>query len=378
MMELRMLAFSSLKADRFRTLLSLSGVAIGTFSVVSALTLVDSLKHTVKEGFEAYGSDVIYVEREPLEPDLDEDGTFKWWEYVSRPQVNWDEYRHLSAIYGKSAFAAYGSEGTGVAGEWRLLVRQSLSSGREFTYKELEQGSPVTVVGAEVDARCGDWIRVEGALCEVIGKFSKSGINTVSPVDVDRAMLIPYRAMRSSVVRSSIALADADPEKIRRIMRELRRLPPGEKDNFAINRLSGLLDEIGEILDLTARLGWIMGFFSLLVGGFGIANMMYVSVEERRRQTGICRAVGATRKDVTRQFVGEAALLSGAGGLAGIVLTAVLAATVNILSPDLALSMTGGRALTGLAIAIATGIAAGLAPARKAAIMPPREAMEKG
>lgn len=372
-----MLAFRELTADRFRTLLSLSGVAIGTFSVVSALTLVDSVKRTVREGFEAYGSDIIYVEKEPLEPDLNEDGTFKWWEYASRPQVSWEEYRHVASVYDRTAFAAYGAEGTGIDGEWRLIVRQALSSGREFTSMELEKGVPVAIVGADVEARCGDRTKVEGALCEVIGKFSKSGMNTVSPVDVDHAVLIPYRAMRSTSVRNSIAVSDGDPEEIRRTMRTLRRLTPGEKDNFAINRLSGLLEEIEEIFSLTARLGWIMGFFSLLVGGFGIANMLYVSVEERRRQNGICRALGATRKDIIRQFLAEAALLSGAGGVAGTVLTALMTLMVNALSPEFPIVLSVWRISAGLGTAVVTGLTAGLAPARKAAMMPPREAMEK-
>ena len=88
--------FRQLKADRFRTLLSLLGMAVGIFSIVASLTLIDSVQKSVQDSFAAFGSDLLYIEREPLEPDLNEDGVFRWWEYATRPPVTWREYRYLA------------------------------------------------------------------------------------------------------------------------------------------------------------------------------------------------------------------------------------------------------------------------------------------
>ena len=112
-------AFRQLKADRFRTLLSLLGVAIGIFSIVAALTLVDSVQTSVREGFSAFGSDLLFIDREPLEPDLNEDGVFRWWEYATRPSLTWREYQYVKErgdgkAFDQIAFAAYGQETVGV------------------------------------------------------------------------------------------------------------------------------------------------------------------------------------------------------------------------------------------------------------------------
>ena len=373
-------AFRELKADRFRTLLSLSGVAVGIFSIAAALTLVDSLQQTLREGFAAYGSDILFVEREPMEPDLNEDGVFRWWEYTARPPVTWREYRYLAEdgaeAFSSISFAAYSAKTIGVDGDWRLLVQQPLASGRGFTAQELAEGKPVVVVGSEVEAVCGDKIWLDGARYEVIGVFEKAGLTTVSPIDIDQARLVPYRAQQGPVLRGSILLAGADPERIRGLMRVCRRLSPYQKDDFSLNRISYLLEEMNDIFSLAAKLGWIIGFFSLLAGGIGMANMLYVSVEERRSQIGICRALGAKRRIIERQFLGEAILLALMGAAAGIGLLALLVG-LQRLWPGLSLPLTLSvrTVLTATGISLSLGLLFGAAPARTAARLSPVEAI---
>ena len=393
MRDLLAQAFGELKADRFRTLLSLLGVAIGIFSIVAALTLVDSLKTVVHEGFESYGGDLLFVDREPLEPDLNEDGVFRWWAYASRPPVSWREYKFLKdrggaltedRAFGRIAYVGYGQDVVGVAGDWTLLVPQALSAGRGFTAAEVEEGAAVTLVGAEVDAQCGDPLWIDGARYEVIGVFEKAGAGTVSPVDVDRVRLVPYRTMRGAVLRSSILLSDADEARIRGLMRACRRIRPGEPDDFALNRLSFLLDEMNDLFALVSRIGWMIGLFSLLVGGIGMANMLYVSVEERRTQIGICRALGAPRRVIVGQFLGESAMLSLLGGLSGIALAGLAILAVKGWNVMQATSGPGGSlplglslraTLSGLGISLVIGLLSGVAPARSAARLAPVEAM---
>ena len=383
-------AFRQLKADRFRTLLSLLGVAIGIFSIVAALTLVDSVQTSVREGFSAFGSDLLFIDREPLEPDLNEDGVFRWWEYATRPSVTWREYQYVKergdgTAFDQIAFAAYGPETVGVDGNWSLLVPQSLAQGRYFTQRELEEGLPVVIVGSAVEATggkiitCGDPLWLEGKRYEVIGVFAKAGLTTVSPVDVDKVRLVSYKSQRQAPIRSSIVVSGANPERIRTIIREYRRLSPGQEDNFALNRLSFLLDEMNEIFAMLSKLGWIIGIFSLLVGGFGIANMLYVSVEERKPQIGICRALGAKRRRIEREFLGEATILSLIGGSAGIALVEILLLTFRLSGKmTLPLSLSPRAIATGLIVAIIIGLTFGVAPARQAAKLHPVDAISNG
>ncbi len=376
-----MQAFRQLKADRLRTLLSLLGVSVGIFSILAALTLIDSLRATVRDSFAAYGSDVLFVEREPLEPDLNEDGVFRWWVYAGRPPVTWREYRYLEersdGAFSKIAYAAYGRDAVGVAGDWSLLVPQPLAAGRGFTSREAGQGAPFVLVGADVDAAVGDILWIEGARYEVIGVFTKAGMTTVSPVDIDHVRLIPYRTMHGPVLRSSIVLSEADESLVRSLLRTVRRLPPGAPDDFSFNRLSFLLDEMNEIFTLVSRLGWIIGLFSLLVGGIGIANMLYVSVEERKPQIGICRALGAKRTVIVREFLSEAVALSLLGALGGIFLAAagIAVARLAMAGGGLPLFLSLRAILTGLAVALALGLLFGAAPARAAARLTPVEAI---
>ena len=368
-------------SNRFRTLLSLLGVAIGIFSIVAALALVDSLQKTLQDSFSSFGNDLLFVEREPLEPDLNEDGVFRWWAYAARPPVSWSDYRYLksqgAAAYDRIAFVAYGLQTVGVAGDWQLLTQQALAAGRGFTPAELEEGAPVLLAGADVEARCGEKRWMDGTRYEVIGVFEKAGMTTVSPVDLDQVLLVPYRSLKGPVLRGSILLSGAEPAAIRAHLRTARRLSPLQADNFSINKLAFLLEEMNDVFGLAAKLGWLIGFFALLAGGFGIANMLYVSVEERRPEIGICRALGATRRVILLQFLKESLRLSLQGASAGIGLVGLLVIVLRqVLKTDLQLTLPFSSILSGLVLALAVGLLFGVAPASAAARLSPVEAIQ--
>lgn len=366
-------------SDRFRTALSLLGVAIGIFAIVAALTVVDSVQKAVRDSFDSFGSDILFIEREPLEPDLNEDGVFRWWEYAARPDVSYREYRFLKeqgvGSDASLAFAGYGPSCTGVAGDWQLLVRQPLREGRLFTEQELAGGAPVALVGCDVE-HSGSMLWRDGIPYRIIGVFERAGAGTVCPIDIDQACLVPYQALQGPVLRGCILAAGADEQRLRLLMRQARRLTPSQPDDFAINRLSFLVEEMSAVFQMVSKLGWIVGLFSLLVGGFGVANILYVSVEERKPQIGLCRALGARRRTIVRQFLREAVVLSLAGGCAGIGLVLLAVLVLNHLLPaSLPLALSAHAALSGLAASLLLGLFFGAAPARTAARLDPVEAM---
>ena len=367
-----------METDRFRKRLSLLGVAVGIYSIVTALSLVDCLQASVQEGFAAYGGDILFVDREPFEPDLNEDGVFRWWNYAGRPAVTWQEYRYLSEAFPESAFLAYGITTVGVDGAWPLLVNHPLTEGRGLTAGELADGAARCLAGSETESRSGDIRWIDGVRYEVIGVFEKAGMTTVSPVDIDHVLLVPYKSMKGPVLRSSIAVAEADADAVRERMRNYRRLSPLDEDNFAINRMSFLRDEINEIFRLVARLGWLVGIFSLLAGGIGMANMLYVAVEERKAEIGLLRAVGARKRDISRQFRIEAAGQSLLGGCAGILMAVITTRLVNLFVTQLKLSITPTAALSGIIASLIIGITFGSAPAKAAATLNPVEALRAG
>lgn len=380
-------------ADRFRTFLSLLGVCIGIFAIVAVFTLVDSLHSTIRDSFREYGTDILFVESQPLEPDLNEDGIFRWWEYVSRPPVQLSEYEflksHLSEC-GGIAFTSQGGGTVGVEGDWRMVIKEGLECGRFFSEAEMSRGADVVILGSKMVEELfpgqrgshvlGKSMKAGSKNLRIIGVFNETGADRVSTVDVDHSGIIPMRCYErieglTASARNSIAVSGASADEIRSLVRQVRRLRPGDADNFAINSLSFIINELDDLFRMVGRLGWIVGFFSLLVGCFGIANIEFVNVEERIPQIGIQRAVGARKRDIAVEYINEAVKLSVGGGVIGIVLVWVLTIIVPVGLISLKLSLS--NIFTGLMVSVLTGLAAGVAPALRAARLDPVAAINR-
>jgi len=384
-------ALAGLGNDRFRTALSLSGIAVGIFSIVAVFTLVDSLKRSLEEGLRDFGGDVVFVEQIPLEPDLDENGTFRWWKYIERPQLSYSEYEYLKengTRFKNITWSCYPEEGkvVGITTGWELTIRNRISTGRAFTLREMESGAPVAMVGAEYAKNHPGETRVllDGCSYEIVGIFERSGINSISLADIDASVLIPAiraRGLRHFAgCRQSITIApsaDADQmefiSEIRTLLRRYRRLSPGMEDNFAINRLSFIVEQVETLFGMINRICWIIGIFSILVGGFSIANILFISVRERTGQIGLQKALGARKRDIRAQFLTEAVLLALTGALAGMGL--LEAVVLCLRGSAIELTLSAENVLLGLSLAYMIGIAAGVAPATAAANMNPVDAI---
>lgn len=387
-----MFVASNLGTDRVRTLLSLAGVSIGIFCIVASMTLFDSLQRSLREGMESFGTDVVFIERMPLEPDLDENGIFRWWKYIERPEPTYEEYlflREHCRSAGQMTYSVSFAEGKviGVTEQWRCAVANPIGEGREFLPRELSTGAAAAIAGASADVGSARTVEVGGARIPVTGRLRKGGLNSVSILgDIDGALLVPYlwacgteslergKATIAAKPREGISEKELTAE-LSRLLKRYRRVHGDSDAGFAVNRMSFIAGEISSIFRTIGKVGWIIGLFSLLIGGFGIANIMFVCVSERTREIGLQKALGAEGGIIMFQYLSEAAFLSLTGAAAGILLVAALCALVP--SSVMTLSVSWGTASSAMGIALFIGTVSGLAPASLASRLPPAEALTK-
>ncbi|MDD2594238.1 MAG: ABC transporter permease [Bacteroidales bacterium] len=403
-------ALSQLKIDKFRTFLSLLGVCIGIFSIVAVFTVVDSLQNSIREGFDSFGSELVFVDQYPMGPEEGDGGVFKWWEYRKRPRISYSDYLYLKnncSTYDRITFSCQFTrtvkfEGNsfesgrviGATTDWEMMVMDEIEKGRSFTASELQKGTHVAIIGNEVAEKLfsggnnpiGKTIKVGATDAIVIGVFKSARGTTVSMVDTDAAIVIPLVVARTLININQISAeiiinpkegvnTDDFIGELKSLMRKDRRLKPVQKDNFSINQMSFAIKEVGKIFRLVNMIGWIIGGFSLLIGGFGIANIMFVSVKERTKQIGIQKALGAKKYVITMQFLIESATLAIAGGIVGILL--VYIGTLFIPAGSLEIRLTIGNVIMGLLIATVIGVISGVVPARVAANLNPVDAINE-
>ncbi|MFO7257363.1 MAG: ABC transporter permease [Bacteroidota bacterium] len=406
-------AWKALRANLLRTILSLLGVTIGIFAIISVLTLVDSLEKNIKDSLNFLGTGVIYVEKWPFLPEAD-DQEYRWWDFLARPNTSYSDYRFLAAnLKHQSAIAIFARRGDIVVkrgsnsiGDIDLaggslgydeIFEMKISQGRFFTGDEIEAGRNVAVLGYEV-ARAlfpnnqdpiGGEVKIRNLKYRVVGVIDREGQSFLGTPSNDYTVIVPYQSFRKLFLTGTgrrweissrigvkgheydVGLVELENE-IRGLLRVRRGLTPKTPDNFALNRPEAILNVIGNLFDVVSLAGWIIGGFSILVGGFGIANIMFVSVKERTAIIGLQKSLGAKNYFILFQFLFEAIFLSLIGGLAG--LTMVYLITFIPLG-SLVVALTLKNIVLGLGVASTIGIVSGFVPALMAARMDPVEAL---
>ncbi len=399
-------AIQALQANLTRTLLSLLGVTIGIFAIIAVFTLVDSLENNIKSSFSFLGTNVIRVDRFPFSSGPQE---YPWWRYYQRPPGTYAEYTFLkerltnieaiTISASASAILKHGSnsyEGVnlqGVVYDHPEVYDTPIEQGRFFTEQEIISARNVALIGVKI-ARAlfpnttplGKEIKIKGHKFIVIGVFEEEGEGLFDMPSKDDACLIPYGAFNKMFylgrwgVEPTIAAKGLDDDtglvalenEMAGLLRAKRGLKPTEDDNFALNKSEFIQNAIGSIFDVISIAGWVIGGFSILVGGFGIANIMFVSVKERTNIIGIQKSLGAKNYFILMQFLFEATFLSLLGGMAGIAL--VLAVTFIPLG-SLEVIMSIENIMLGVGLSSAIGIVSGIVPATLAARMDPVEAI---
>lgn len=399
-------AFSALKANITRTILSLLGVTIGIFAIIAVFTLVDSLENNIKSSFSFLGTNVMRVDRFPFASGPQD---YPWWKYFRRPPGTLAEYKFLeerlnsaeavtiSASAGTTVQAgsnAYqGMQLTGVEYTYQDVYEVPLEEGRYFLESEINASRNLAIVGRKIANTLypnlpilGKEIKIKGLKFIVIGVFEEEGEGLFDAPSKDEACIIPYGAFtkmfytgRNGVEptiaakgrEEDIGLVELENE-LTGLIRAKRGLKPTQEDNFALNKTEFIQNAIGSIFDVISIAGWVIGGFSILVGGFGIANIMFVSVRERTNIIGIQKSLGAKNYFILFQFLFEAIFLSLIGGITGILIVFGLS-FIQLGSLELILSFK--NIVLGLGVSSIIGVVSGIVPATLAARLDPVEAI---
>jgi putative ABC transport system permease protein len=401
-------AYNSLRVNKLRTFLSLLGITIGIFAIISVFTVIDSLERYIRESLNALGNNMIYIQKWPWTPPEGET-EYPWWKYMNRPVPLIEDTEEImrrgstvqSAVffYGFSRNVQYYNNqlenATVLATTYHLhdVWNLKLSAGRYFTENEIRSGAPVALIGAAIAEKLfpdqnpvGAFIKIQGFRFQIIGIYEKTGQDMfgtsmdnyihISAVKSFYMLDITNRDYNQTICVKAQPHMDRARflAEVEGIMRSLRRLSPLEENNFALNEVSLVSNQFDQFFVVFNMAGWIIGGFSILVGGFGIANIMFVSVKERTRIIGIQKSLGAKKYFILLEYIFEAVVLSVIGGILGLILIFFGTLVVSY-ATEFTIFLTAGNIIRGLFISGIIGFVAGLMPARAASRLNPVEAM---
>mgnify|MGYP000870044886 FL=1 len=404
--ESYLFALQEIAVNKVRTILSLSGITIGIFSIVSVFSVFDSLETSIRSSLNELGNNVLFVQKWPWAMG----GNYPWWKYLNRPEPT---YREMEEIQRRSSGAesvtfmfsvsrtvkhhnsSYEDvEILAISNDYDKVFSMDIKDGRYFTSVEAQSGRNVAIVGAKIAETLfpnqdpiGQSIKVFGNNAMIIGILAPQGEGSFGN-STDEQVYVPVNFARNYVNLRNVGtsvMVKARPEisneqlrdELTGIMRSLRKIKPGAENDFAINELSVINQGLQAFFSGLAAIGWIIGAFSLLVGGFGIANIMFVSVRERTNIIGIQKAIGAKNYFILLQFLFEAVFLSLIGGIVGLLL---IFTGIRIFQDSMpfALMLTQHNTMIGLVISTVIGLVSGFIPAWVASRLNPVEAIRFG
>jgi putative ABC transport system permease protein len=403
--ESYLFAINSLLVNKLRTILSLLGITIGIFAIISVFTVVDSMEKEIRSGIESLGNNVLFVQKWPWSFGSD----YPWWKYMNRPVPS---IKDMEAIKRKSI----GAEATafmintsrtvehlnssiqgiiilGISQDYDKCMAVDVADGRYFSELESSTGKNVAIIGSYISENLytntdpiGKTVEIFGRKLQIIGVLKKKGENLFGD-NSDKEAIIPINYVRNIldlrsesvdpvvIVKARTGVSNEElKDELTGIIRSEHRLKPLAEDDFAINETSLLTQGFESLFSVITIVGWIIGGFSILVGGFGIANIMFVSVKERTSIIGIQKSLGAKRYFILFEFLFEAIILSLIGGIVGLLIVFLGTLLVGALF-DIHFTLGLGNVMTGLITSGVIGLLSGFIPAWAASRLNPVDAI---
>ncbi len=399
-------AWDALRQNKLRTMLSLLGISIGIFIIIAVFTGVDTMRNKLQSSVDKLGSKTIFIQKWPWIFS----GNFPWWKYVNRPEPSLRDYISLkdrmemaqgicfeaSANNRTIKYRSNSVEGATLntaTQEYDQTWTLEFQDGRYFTESEGKSGSPVCVVGADIadglfDGQdpIGKQVKIMGRRITVVGVFKKEGDDMMG-MSQDKNVLIPLNLAKSMfdvenerynpqvTVRGkdNVSFEDVESE-LKGLMRSIHRLRPGQEDDFSLNKTTMISNQLDVMFGVVKVAGWIIGGFSILVGGFGIANIMFVSVKERTNIIGIQKSLGAKNYFILLQFIFKSVALCIMGGLLGLGLVYILT-LIATHGFDVEIILYMSNIILGIGVSVIIGLISGFWPAYSASRLDPVEAI---
>jgi putative ABC transport system permease protein len=399
-------AFAALRQNKLRTFLSLLGITIGIMTIISVFSAVDTLRNNLQSSVEKLGSNTIYIQKWPWVFG----GEYPWWKYLSRPDPKIKDYEKLAErVEGADGIAfqagmnnrlikyrsnsVEGVQLTAASHDYYKTRIFNFQEGRYFTDAESRAGSNVALIGSSIaeglfphESPIGKMINVLGRKVTVIGVFEKEGEDMLG-ISADKTIILPinfakniinvednrYNPMITVKGKENISLNELESE-LRGVMRSIHRLSPLQDDNFALNKTTILTAQLDVMFGIINSAGWGIGLFSILVGGFGIANIMFVSVKERTNIIGIQKSLGAKNYFILLQFLIESVVLCLMGGITGLGIVYLLAFLLKTFA-ELTVVVDLNNVILTFTLSTMIGLISGIIPAFMASRLDPVEAI---
>ncbi len=395
------LALLELKNNKLRTTLSLLGVTFGIFCIIGVLSTVTSLEKNVQDGVKSLGSNTIYIDKWDYSGGPD----YPWWRYVKRPEPKYEEMRFIRDKSKAVMHIAYnlstqfnvefendqlqGVNYYGVSEGFHDIQPFEIAYGRYLNLMEFDHGTPSIIMGYEnaeklfgkPEKAVGKEVKLKNRNAVIAGVIKKQGKSLIGGWEFDRCIIMPHRFFKQMyeerynnpvimVQGNEHVTTEALKDELKGAMRSLRRLGPKEEDNFSLNAVSDFSKAVSGFFGSVNIGGWFIGFLSLVVGTFSIANIMFVTVRERTPIIGLKKAIGAKKRTILAEFLLESSFICLLGGLIGLILvftlTKFLSAAFNF-----PVFISIGILSLAITICIIIGILAGIIPASIAARMDP-------
>ena len=400
------LALNTVREHKMRSFLTVLGVIIGTGTIIGVGSIIAGLDGAITNVLRSFGTNTAVVFKFPfLSAVTDEE--------VHRKSLNYEDAVAIAercpSVLHVSPYLFPNTFGTGpqiniarykgqelyqpdIGGTEESYVAggsAEMSEGRFFTDAENQHHLPVVSIGADVpralmngEDPIGKWIDVNGHKFEIIGVMKRPAASFPGQNDV--RLLLPYFTMKKMfpAARENMLIVVAQPgllpaaiDETRAVMRIQRHVPPNKPDDFSISTSEQMVQQFHSVTAMVAMVMVVLSSIGLLVGGIGVMNIMLVSVTERTREIGVRKAVGARRSDIVLQFLTEAVVLTGIGGLIGMTLGWLLAMAVRLIFPSLPTAVPLWAAMLGVGVSVGVGVFFGIWPANKAARLDPVEAL---